>query len=176
MPRSCPIVVWDCAACGSAAITVCIPYGDTIGHSTTPKELISHSPRRGLSLTDTRVANGLAIGWAEPEPESYELVVFPRTKERDIWRRLGVSKDASYEEIQDARNYLVQEHRVRTRPPPPRDALTRCSSIPTEINGWSSAAPRQSAEWRHLKQKVGVDARNMVVKGGSQRPNHIHAG
>jgi hypothetical protein len=46
-------------------------------------------------------------------------VVFSRTKERDIWRRLGVSKDASYEEIQEARNYLVQEHRVRTLAPAP---------------------------------------------------------
>jgi len=49
---------------------------------------------------------------SQDEPESYEVVVFPRTKERDVYRRLGVSKEASPEEIQEARNYLVQEHRA----------------------------------------------------------------
>ena len=37
--------------------------------------------------------------------------VFPRVKERDPYRRLGVDAEASYEEVQDARNYLVDQFR-----------------------------------------------------------------
>lgn len=44
--------------------------------------------------------------------DEYAIVPFPRVKERDVWRRLGVSQEASYEEIQEARNYLVNEHRT----------------------------------------------------------------
>ena len=35
---------------------------------------------------------------------------FPRRKERDLYKRLGVSRNASFEEIQEARNYLVKEY------------------------------------------------------------------
>jgi len=41
--------------------------------------------------------------------------VFPRIKERDPYRRLGISKEASYEEIQDARNYLVETYSVHQK-------------------------------------------------------------
>jgi len=57
----------------------------------------------------------MADAAAAPGGESfdeYAVVVFPRTKERDVWRRLGVSKEATYEEIQEARNYLVNEHKT----------------------------------------------------------------
>ena len=37
--------------------------------------------------------------------------VFPRVKERDPYRRLGIDSEASYEEVQDARNYLVETYR-----------------------------------------------------------------
>ena len=37
--------------------------------------------------------------------------VFPRVKERDPYRRLGIDAEASYEEVQDARNYLVDTYR-----------------------------------------------------------------
>jgi hypothetical protein len=37
--------------------------------------------------------------------------VFPRVKEKDPYRRLGVDAEASYEEVQDARNYLVDTFR-----------------------------------------------------------------
>jgi len=62
----------------------------------------------------TRIVYAAAAGMGSSGggEESYEVVVFPRLKERDVWRRLGVSKDASYEEIQDARNYLVETHRT----------------------------------------------------------------
>ena len=36
--------------------------------------------------------------------------IFPRVKERDPYRRLGISAEASFEEVQDARNYLVQTY------------------------------------------------------------------
>lgn len=34
--------------------------------------------------------------------------MFPRIKERDPYKRLGISQEATYEEIQEARNYLVE--------------------------------------------------------------------
>jgi hypothetical protein len=40
--------------------------------------------------------------------------VFPRTKERDPYRRLGIDAEASPEEVQDARNYLVETYRGHT--------------------------------------------------------------
>lgn len=40
--------------------------------------------------------------------------VFPRVKERDPYRRLGIDSEASYEEVQDARNYLVETYRGHT--------------------------------------------------------------
>ena len=42
--------------------------------------------------------------------------VFPRLRERDAFKILGISKDASYQEIQDARNYLVDTYKVRKLP------------------------------------------------------------
>ncbi|KAK3252462.1 hypothetical protein CYMTET_38239 [Cymbomonas tetramitiformis] len=58
-----------------------------------------------------------AMDAAAPAPEEgakdeYEVIYFPRIKERDCWRCLGVSQDATYEEIQDARNYLVDYHKT----------------------------------------------------------------
>ena len=44
--------------------------------------------------------------------ENYDKrAVFPRVKERDPYRRLGVDAEASYEEVQAARNYLVDTYR-----------------------------------------------------------------
>ena len=44
--------------------------------------------------------------------ENYDKqAVFPRVKERDPYRRLGIDAEASYEEVQDARNYLVDTYR-----------------------------------------------------------------
>ena len=37
--------------------------------------------------------------------------VFPRVKERDPYRRLGIDAEANFEEVQDARNYLVEQYR-----------------------------------------------------------------
>lgn len=40
-----------------------------------------------------------------------EFQVFPRLKESDPYRKLAVSRDADFEEIQDARNFLVDQYR-----------------------------------------------------------------
>mmetsp|Transcript_38444 Transcript_38444/g.95362 ORF Transcript_38444/g.95362 Transcript_38444/m.95362 type:complete len:282 (+) Transcript_38444:41-886(+) len=53
------------------------------------------------------VRTGAAGGDAAMGGGSME--VFPRTKERDPYRRLGIGKEATYEEVQDARNYLVEQ-------------------------------------------------------------------
>lgn len=37
--------------------------------------------------------------------------VFPRLKERDPYKRLGISREASFEEVQDARNFLYDQYR-----------------------------------------------------------------
>ena len=42
---------------------------------------------------------------------SYGVVPFGKTSVRDPFRRLGVSRDATFEEIKEARNYLMQVRR-----------------------------------------------------------------
>lgn len=44
-------------------------------------------------------------------PADIPVEVFPRLRERDAFRRLGVEREASFEEIQEARNYLVEQYR-----------------------------------------------------------------
>lgn len=46
--------------------------------------------------------------------------VFPRLRERDPYKRLGVERDASFEEVQDARNFLVEQYRAHE---PSREAI-----------------------------------------------------
>lgn len=60
-------------------------------------------------------AASIGSGWMDM-PESQPLpdapaAVFPRIKERDPYKRLGVSRDASFEEVQEARNFLVEQYR-----------------------------------------------------------------
>jgi len=54
-------------------------------------------------------------GWmdlpeSQPLPED-AIQVFPRLKERDPYKLLGIDSDASFEEIQDARNYLYEQYK-----------------------------------------------------------------
>eukprot|EP00898_Chlorokybus_atmophyticus_P005986 jgi/Chlat1/6389/Chrsp44S05760 len=49
--------------------------------------------------------SGGSEGWEEAA-----VVEYPLRNERDPYRRLGVGEDASSEEVQDARNYLVREY------------------------------------------------------------------
>lgn len=46
---------------------------------------------------------------SQPLPDVVE--VFPRLKERDNYKLLGVSRDASFEEVQDARNFLYDQYK-----------------------------------------------------------------
>eukprot|EP01024_Parvocaulis_polyphysoides_P061166 TRINITY_DN6749_c0_g3_i1.p2 TRINITY_DN6749_c0_g3~~TRINITY_DN6749_c0_g3_i1.p2 ORF type:complete len:297 (-),score=41.94 TRINITY_DN6749_c0_g3_i1:574-1416(-) len=48
-------------------------------------------------------------GGTEP-PEQY-VEVFPRIGEKDPYRVLGISTDADFEEVQDARNYLYNQYK-----------------------------------------------------------------
>ncbi|KAL0041566.1 hypothetical protein WJX79_007563 [Trebouxia sp. C0005] len=51
----------------------------------------------------------------EPEQPTYSVQVFPRTKEKDPYRLLGVEHAATFEEVQDARNYLYEEFKAHGR-------------------------------------------------------------
>ena len=57
--------------------------------------------RRRVGVTGMAAAGAGGMG---------EGAKFPRRKERDLYKRLGVSRDASFEEIQEAKNYLVKEY------------------------------------------------------------------
>ncbi|XP_030440586.2 uncharacterized protein LOC115662606 isoform X2 [Syzygium oleosum] len=43
-------------------------------------------------------------------PASSGSTIFPRINVRDLYKRLGISKEASKDEIQAARNFLVQKY------------------------------------------------------------------
>jgi hypothetical protein len=47
---------------------------------------------------------------SQPLPEE-PLQIFPRVKEKDPFKLLGISREASFEEIQDARNYLYEQYK-----------------------------------------------------------------
>ena len=49
-----------------------------------------------------------SVGIPDYDPDA----IFPRTKERDPYRRLGISDESTFEEVQDARNYLVETYRA----------------------------------------------------------------
>lgn len=44
-------------------------------------------------------------------PDAEPLEIFPRLKERDPYKRLGISREASFEEVQEARNFLFDQYR-----------------------------------------------------------------
>lgn len=67
---------------------------------------------------DTSGSSSSSGGGAE-EP-AYEYKPFSRLRERNPYRLLGVSKDASFEEIQDARNYLWEQYKWHE---PSREAI-----------------------------------------------------
>ena len=41
---------------------------------------------------------------------SAPMVKFPRRNEKDPYKRLGLTADSSFEEVQEARNFLVKEY------------------------------------------------------------------
>lgn len=77
-------------------------------------------PRKEASCARTGT---LRAGWRRQASSiggSYEESpdapsVFPRIKERNPYRLLGVSRDASFDEIRDAKDFLVAQHRGHER-------------------------------------------------------------
>lgn len=61
-------------------------------------------------------ASGASISPSDAEEEPTTPQVFPRIRERDPYRLLGLSTDSTFEEIQDARNYYYE---VRSTPETP---------------------------------------------------------
>lgn len=70
-------------------------------------------PLRQVRSADAAPASSVGSGWMdvpESQPPPPPPEVFPRLKERDPYKRLGVSREASYEEVQEARNFLVEQY------------------------------------------------------------------
>ncbi|MFS7955072.1 putative protein CHAPERONE-LIKE PROTEIN OF POR1, Chaperone J-domain superfamily [Helianthus anomalus] len=51
-----------------------------------------------------------SFGDARDEPSVQNTVIFPRININDPYKRLGISKDASEDEIKSARTFLVQKY------------------------------------------------------------------
>ena len=68
---------------------------------------LDHEKTTGVSDESYDDAPHAALAGENFDPSA----VFPRVKERDPYRRLGIDAEASYEEVQDARNYLVDTYR-----------------------------------------------------------------
>lgn len=88
------------------AVASIVPRASRINFAAKPRS-VSYKKSQTVCMADAAAAGG-----GESSFDEYAVVLFPRVKERDVWRRLGISKQASYEEIQEARNYLVQEHKT----------------------------------------------------------------
>lgn len=56
----------------------------------------------------------------ESQPLPDQVEVFPRLKERDPYKLLGLTEEADFEEVQDARNFLVEQYRQHE---PSREAI-----------------------------------------------------
>lgn len=65
--------------------------------------------RTGTLQTEWRRQASSIGGSYEESPDA--PTVFPRIKERNPYRLLGVSRDASFDEIRDAKDFLVAQHR-----------------------------------------------------------------
>ncbi|KAL6770751.1 CGL73 [Auxenochlorella protothecoides x Auxenochlorella symbiontica] len=91
----------------------------------------SRRPRRPAA------GSSVGSGWMDmPEstPLPEDIQVFPRLKERDPYKLLGVDRQASYEEVQEARNYLFEIHKHHA---PSRESIELAlDSILTERMKW----------------------------------------
>lgn len=45
-------------------------------------------------------------------PSDIPVEIFPRLKVRDPYKRLGITQDASFEEVQEARNFLFEQYKA----------------------------------------------------------------
>lgn len=70
---------------------------------------VSGVKRRNIVQSQAHAAS-IGEGRTPDEPSFEEFKPFPRIRERDSYRCLGISKDASFEEVQDARNYLCEQY------------------------------------------------------------------
>ncbi|BDA48385.1 probable protein CHAPERONE-LIKE PROTEIN OF POR1, chloroplastic [Coccomyxa sp. Obi] len=85
----------------------------------------SPSIRRRWKLQHQSAVSAGELSSADLPPESggseqqeqYDLSidVFPRLHEKDPYSRLGLSREASFEEVQDARNYLYETYKRHER-------------------------------------------------------------
>lgn len=64
----------------------------------------------GSGASSTGGSSWMDMPESQPLPDE-PLQIFPRIKERDPYKLLGISKEASFEEIQDARNYLYEQYK-----------------------------------------------------------------
>ncbi|KAL3689121.1 hypothetical protein R1sor_015430 [Riccia sorocarpa] len=75
----------------------------------TPLRRTSERPGLGVRAMDASIGGEGMV--QEEEEEAYgPPQVFPRVNVRDVYKRLGVSRDASEEEIREARNYLATQY------------------------------------------------------------------
>eukprot|EP00879_Flechtneria_rotunda_P027640 GHRR01029617.1.p1 GENE.GHRR01029617.1~~GHRR01029617.1.p1 ORF type:complete len:246 (+),score=39.37 GHRR01029617.1:210-947(+) len=76
---------------------------------------------RWQQVQRVRAADAGTLGdMGDAEEPVYDYKPFPRRGERNPYRLLGVSRDASFEEIQDARNYLYEQYKWHE---PSREAI-----------------------------------------------------
>lgn len=81
-----------------------------------PFHSVQHGKRRRRVLAaETGQLGAADLPPEEPEQPTYSVQVFPRTKEKDPYRLLGVEHAATFEEVQDARNYLYEEFKAHGR-------------------------------------------------------------
>ncbi|PKA58985.1 hypothetical protein AXF42_Ash001078 [Apostasia shenzhenica] len=66
------------------------------------------STQRGIPVKITRKKNGICASFGDMADSSAD--VFPRIDIKDPYKRLGISREASEEEIQAARNFLINKY------------------------------------------------------------------
>ncbi|GAB4816192.1 hypothetical protein N2152v2_003238 [Parachlorella kessleri] len=93
-----------------------------------PQQLVSRkepsSSGRCVRTTDAAATGSVGSGWmdmpeSQPLPEA-PLEVFPRRRESDPYKLLGVAREGDFEEVQDARNFLVEQYKAHE---PSREAI-----------------------------------------------------
>ncbi len=107
--------------CGTNARTTTL--ADVNGRSVFGRHLY-HRHNVASRLVRTLASEAGGSSWMD-QPESQPLPdeplqVFPRLKERDPFKVLGISREASFEEVQDARNFLYEQYKGHE---PSREAI-----------------------------------------------------
>ncbi|CAK0785544.1 hypothetical protein CVIRNUC_008754 [Coccomyxa viridis] len=94
----------------------------SVGESWIGRKPVSYRREWGLQHRSAASAGELSAADLPPEGNGGQgggfdmsIDVFPRLHERDPYRRLGVGRDSSFEEVQDARNYLFDTYKAHER-------------------------------------------------------------